>query len=218
VQGSKSGLSIDLPARQPSAVRIIGGSASGRRIGAPDGLGVRPMPDKVKLAVFNSLGAFVEGARVLDLFAGVGGLGLECLSRGASVLVSVEKSDRHARCYRDNLTALQLDAAKVERRVADVFQILPRFAREGRTFDLIIADPPYGEKNVGRRSTSLAQRLADSPEVPTMLASGGRFVLGHARRDAIEVPGPWIEVRRLNHGDTIVLFLGLPTPESADKP
>lgn len=165
------------------------------------------MPDKVKLAVFNSLAGFVAGARVLDLFAGVGGLGLECLSRGATSLVSVEKSDRHARYYRDNLEDLGLDASRVERRVGDVFALLPRFVTESRSFELIIADPPYGEKNVGRRSQSLAQRLLDAPEPPLLLAPGGLCVIGHARRDTVEIPGHWREARRLAHGDTIVLML-----------
>lgn len=87
------------------AVRIIGGLAAGRLLKVPEGLGVRPTPDKVKLAVFNSLGAFLDGARVLDLFAGSGALGLECLSRGAREMVSIEKSEKHARFFRQNLAA-----------------------------------------------------------------------------------------------------------------
>src|SRR5262245_57726713 len=115
----------DLPAGIASAVsppqsplvRIIGGLAAGRILKVPDGLGVRPTPDKVKLAVFNSLGARVAGARVLDLFAGSGALGLECLSRGALSLVSVENSSRHAGFYRRNLEASGLAPDAIELRV-----------------------------------------------------------------------------------------------------
>ena len=126
----------------------------------PEGLGVRPTPDKVKLAVFNSLGAFLDGARVLDLFAGSGALGLECLSRGAREMVSIEKSEKHARFFRQNLASSGLPITAVNLRVQDVFLVFPQLAQSGRQFDLIIADPPYGEKNVGRRSTSLAQLLS----------------------------------------------------------
>jgi 16S rRNA (guanine966-N2)-methyltransferase len=192
-------------------VRIIGGLAAGRLLKVPEGLGVRPTPDKVKLALFNSLGEFIVGARVLDLFAGSGALGLECLSRGAAQLVSLEKSEKHARFYRGNLAGSGLPTLPVSLRVQDVFVAFPQLASTGARFDLIVADPPYGEKNVGRRSTSLAQRLLDDPVLPTLLAPGGRFVLGHTRRDTLEIPAPWLDLKELKHGDTIMRFLRLPT-------
>ncbi len=195
-------------------MRIIGGHAEGRLLLVPDGFDVRPMPDKVKLAVFNSLGARPDGASVLDLFAGTGALGLEALSRGAASLVSVERSERHARFYRRNMAAVALPNDRVELRVQDVFAVLPQLRRAARCFDLVIADPPYGEKNVGRRSTSLAQRLLDDPDLPAMVAPSGRLVLGHARRDHVEVPPAWEDLKELRHGDTLVRFLRPKAPPS----
>lgn len=190
-------------------MRIIGGDAAGRLLKVPDGLGVRPMPDKVKLAVFNSLGGFVDGTRVLDLFAGTGALGQECLSRGAVSLLSIEKSAKHARYYRDNLESSGLDASRVELRVMDVFIALPQLAVTDRRFELIIADPPYGDKNVGRRSTSLAQRLLDEIHLPGLLMPDGLFIIGHTRRDTLEIPAHWKERRMLKHGDTVIRILGV---------
>lgn len=189
-------------------MRIIGGLAAGRLLKVPEGLGVRPTPDKVKLAVFNSLGAFLDGARVLDLFAGSGALGLECLSRGAKEMVSIEKSEKHARFFRQNLaSAPELPATAVSLRVQDVFIVFPQLAETGRQFDLIIADPPYGEKNVGRRSTSLAQKLLDDTVLPGLMAPGGLFVVGHTKRDTLEIPAIWKERKDMRHGDTVMRFL-----------
>ena len=176
----------------------------------PDGLGVRPMPDKVKLAVFNSLGGFVDGLDVLDLFSGTGALGHECLSRGARHLVSVEKSEKHARFYRRNLELTGLSPQRVELRVMDVFTAIPQLHTAGRRFGLIVADPPYGEKNVGRRSESLAQKLLDQDQLPELLLAGGLFVLGHTKRDTLELPPWWEERKQLRHGDTIIRFLERP--------
>src|SRR6266478_1037084 len=86
-------------------MRITGGHAGGRILKVPKGLDVRPTPDLVKQAVFNSLGERVVGARVLELFAGTGALSLECLSRGAASATSVEKSSRHAEVLRQNFQA-----------------------------------------------------------------------------------------------------------------
>ena len=186
-------------------MRIIGGTAGGRLLKVPKGYAVRPTPDLVRQAVFNSLGASVTGARVLELFAGTGALSLECLSRGAVHAVCVEKSNRHAGFLRQNFETAQLDAARLEVRVQDAFTALPQLA--GRQFDLILADPPYGEKNVGRRSTSFAQQLLDDAHLPSLLGSDGLFVLGHTKRDTLELPDPWQEIKMLKHGDTVMRFL-----------
>jgi 16S rRNA (guanine966-N2)-methyltransferase len=188
-------------------MRITGGQAARRILKVPKGLAVRPTPDLVKQAVFNSLGARVLGARVLELFAGSGALSLECLSRGAVSALCVEKSYRHAEFIRRNATATGAPSDALEVRVQDVFPALTQLAESSRRFDLILADPPFGEKNVGRRSSSFAQQLLDDPRLPSLLAPGGRFILGHARRDSVEVPNPWREVKMLKHGDSIMRFL-----------
>ena len=150
-------------------MRITGGKATGRILKVPKGLDVRPTPDLVKQAVFNSLGGRVVGARVLELFGGSGALSLECLSRGAAHVVCVERAERHARAIRQNVESLEVAPDVLEVRVQDVFTALPQMAAAARQFDLVIADPPYGEKNVGRRSRSLAQRLLDDPTLPQLL-------------------------------------------------
>src|SRR5271166_1372521 len=129
-------------------MRITGGQAARRRLKVPKGLDVRPTPDLVKQAVFNSLGGRVVGARVLELFAGTGALSLECLSRGAVSAVCVEKSERHARAIRENLQTMRAPADALEVRVQDVFVALAQLAASGKQFEIVLADPPYGEKNI----------------------------------------------------------------------
>jgi len=187
-------------------MRITGGRSARRILKVPKGLDVRPTPDLVKQAVFNSLGERVVGARVLELFAGSGALSLECLSRGAAAVMCVEKSHRHAEFIRHNAGQAGY-AALLEVRIQDVFPVLNQLAAEGRRFDLILADPPYGEKNVGRRSTSYAQQLLDHPHLPGLLTEGGRWVLGHTKRDTLDLPPGWAEVKLLKHGDTLMRFL-----------
>jgi 16S rRNA (guanine966-N2)-methyltransferase len=190
-----------------NTMRITGGQAGGRILKVPKGLAVRPTPDLVKQAVFNSLGARVVGARVLELFAGSGALSLECLSRGAASALCVELSRKHAEFIRRNAASPEFSPHAFEVRAQDVFAALPQLLVSGHIFDLILADPPYGEKNVGRRSTSLAQQLIDDPNLPRLLAPGGRLVLGHARRDTLEIPKWWREVKVMKHGDNMMRFL-----------
>ena len=188
-------------------MRIIGGTAAGLLLKVPKGYDVRPTPDLVRQAVFNSLGERVVGARVLDLFSGSGALGLECLSRGASQVTGVEKSHRHAEMIRQNLAVTHLSRESLELRAQDVFVALHQLAAANEQFDLILADPPYGEKNIGHRSTSLAQRLLDVPEPLALLAPGGLFVLGHTKRDTLSLPATWEEIKTLKHGDSWMRFL-----------
>jgi 16S rRNA (guanine966-N2)-methyltransferase len=188
-------------------MRIIGGTAAGMILKVPKGFDVRPTPDLVKQAIFNSLGDRVSGARVLELFSGTGALGLESLSRGAARIVSVEKASRHARMIQENLKALRLDAGRFELRIQDAFVAMAQLAAAGTQFDLILADPPYGEKNVGRRSTSFAQKVLDSEPLLHLLAPGGLLVLGHTKRDTLSFPDEWKERKTMKHGDTMMRFL-----------
>jgi len=193
-------------------MRITGGQAARRHLKVPKGLDVRPTPDRVKQAVFNSLGDCVMGARVLELFAGSGALSLECLSRGAKHAVCVEKSFKHAEFIRRNVLTSGLDAAVFQVRVQDVFPAIRQMVAEGMRFDLIFADPPYGEKNLSRRSESLAQQLLDELDLPRLLTPGGSLVLGHAKWDTLTVPERWGEKRLLKHGDNVMRFLAAAAP------
>jgi 16S rRNA (guanine(966)-N(2))-methyltransferase RsmD len=185
-------------------MRITGGSAARRLLKVPKGLAVRPTPDLVKQALFNSLGPRVAGAHVLELFAGTGALSLESLSRGAISAVCVENSSRHAAVLRENVQAAGFDADLLQIRVQDVFAAIGQLSETGQVFELILADPPYGEKNVGRRSTSFAQQLLDDERLPRLVAPGGLFVLGHTKRDTLSLPERWFEKKVLKHGDSVM--------------
>lgn len=198
-------------------MRIIGGTAAGLILKTPEGLGVRPTPDLVRQAIFNSLGERVLDARVLELFGGTGALSLECLSRGATNATCIELSRKHARFIEQNFTATRVAAGKFQLRLQDVFTAIPQLAASGAEFDLIVADPPFGDKNVGRRSTSMSQRLLDDEHLPALLAPGGLFVLGHTSRDTVTLTPAWEEVKVMRHGDSMMRFLKR-TQTTAVKP
>lgn len=188
-------------------MRIIGGTAAGLILKTPEGFGVRPTPDLVRQAIFNSLGDRVVNARVLELFGGTGALSLECLSRGAASAMCVELSRKHARFIEQNYAATGIGAGKFHLRLQDVFSAIPQLAATGAQFDLIMADPPFGEKNVGKRSTSMSQQLLDEEQLPALLAPDGLFVLGHTRRDTVTITPAWEEVKEMKHGDSMMRFL-----------
>ena len=190
-------------------MRIIGGKLGGRRLKVPKGFDVRPTPDLVKQAVFNSLGPRVENAEVLELFGGSGALSLEAMSRGASRAAIVEKSSRTARMIRENFLAVGLDPSQLELRIQDAFTALAQYAAGGRQFDIVFADPPYGEKNVGKRSESFAQKLLDDQNLRAVLKAEGLFVLGHSKRDTLDLPKNLRELKLLKHGDSIMRFFEL---------
>jgi 16S rRNA (guanine966-N2)-methyltransferase len=149
---------------------------------------------------------------VLELFAGTGALSLECVSRGAASAHCIELSPRHAELLRQNFEAAGFSAVQLRVRVQDVFTALPQLTTAGELFELVLADPPYGEKNVGRRSTSFAQKLLDDPNLPKLLAPSALFILGHTKRDTLEIVKPWHEKKALKHGDSVMRFLGLTPP------
>src|SRR5687768_11175836 len=175
-------------------MRIIGGKSCGRILKVPKGFDVRPTPDLVKQTI-------------LELFGGSGALSLESLSRGATAAIIVEKSGRTARMIRQNFESLELQPNQLELRAQDAYIAIAQMTQAGRKFDLIFADPPYGEKNVGKRSESFAQKLLDDPSLPTLLVEGGLFVLGHSKRDTLDLPKEWHERKILKHGDSNIRIL-----------
>ncbi|HIG31081.1 MAG TPA: 16S rRNA (guanine(966)-N(2))-methyltransferase RsmD [Verrucomicrobiales bacterium] len=188
-------------------MRIIGGTAAGLHFKVPKGLHVRPTQDRVKQAIFNRLGNRIPDVDIVDLFAGAGALGLECLSRGAASVTSVEISRRHASFIQNNLHHLKLPEKQFSLKIQDVFIFLQQAAANEIQFDLILADPPYGEKTTGERSKSLAQKLIDTPNLSRILKADGLCVLGHASRDKITIPESWMETKSMIHGDCSMRFL-----------
>jgi len=123
----------------PGKIRIIGGHLRNSRIEVPDRPGLRPTPERVRETLFNWLAAHVGGARVLDLFAGTGALGLEALSRGAREAVFCERDAGLAAALRANLLRLRQD----ERSRVINDDALGALAAQDPTFDLIFLDPPF---------------------------------------------------------------------------
>ena len=117
-------------------MRVITGSARGRRLKTPEGMDIRPTTDNVKESVFNILQFDIEGRRVLDLFAGTGQLGIECLSRGAREAVFIDQNREAVKIIRENLKACGFSAPVLQQDALD-------YLRQGGKFDLIFLDPPY---------------------------------------------------------------------------
>jgi len=160
-------------------MRIIAGSRKGARIFAPKGSETRPTGDRVREAAFNLIGpGRVEDARVLDVFAGSGAMGLEALSRGAAHATFVE-SDRDAcRAINSNLDKLGLEGATVL--CQDALTALRTDVRSGTRYDLVLVDPPY------RRFSSLQNALIEY--LPELLAPGGLLLVETAAKEEPELP------------------------------
>jgi 16S rRNA (guanine966-N2)-methyltransferase len=171
-------------------VRIVAGEYGGRRLAAPRGGRTRPTADRVREALFSMLGP-VADARVLDLFAGSGALGLEALSRGAREATFVDSSAAAVRAVRANLEAL--DAAADVRR-ADARAFLRNARAAGRQYDLVFLDPPY------QRAGALAEALVE--DLAAVLAPRARVVAESDRRSPLELPLPLQVDRR--YGDTVI--------------
>jgi 16S rRNA (guanine966-N2)-methyltransferase len=166
-------------------VRVVAGEFRGRRLAAPRGARTRPTADKVREALFSMLGD-VSGARVLDLYAGSGALGIEALSRGAESAVFVERDARVAGVIERNLATLGLDQRVVRQ---DAMRFL---ARAQGTFDLVFCDPPYDS------APGLAGPLAE--HLPALTAEDVRIVTESDKRKPLELPFPLLTER--TYGDT----------------
>jgi 16S rRNA (guanine966-N2)-methyltransferase len=175
---------------------VIAGTAGGLQLKVPR-TGVRPTMDRVKAAIFSSLGEKVLGARVLDLFAGAGGLGIEAMSRGAASAVFVESNRNAARVVERNLAIAGLDG-RVQ--VRDAFAYLKDASGP---FDIIFADPPY-EAMPGKKA--FTDLLLNHAKIPFLLASDGVFVLEKRPGERLPEHPPWKIVRARRYGATEVIF------------
>jgi 16S rRNA (guanine966-N2)-methyltransferase len=172
-------------------MRVIAGRWGGRRLQAPPGADTRPTADRVREALFSVLGDRVEGARVLDLFAGSGALGIEALSRGAAEATFVDTAAPAIRTVRANLDAL---GAAAEVRRADARRFLGAASADARQYDLVFLDPPY--RLAGRVGRELTGAL------PAVLAPGAAVVAESDRRTPLELGLPLTDERR--YGDTLI--------------
>ena len=170
------------------SIRVVAGTAKGRRLAAPDGGVTRPTPNRVREAVFNSLYSLgaIDGARVLDLFAGTGALGIEALSRGAAEAVFVERDPAVADVLRSNLEATRLAGAATVM-VLDAEAALAELAP--RRFDVALVDPPYA--------------FDDWPRLLARVPAG--LVVAESDRRVDVGPGYAIHHHR-RHGGTVVTF------------
>ena len=173
-------------------MRIITGLAKGRRLVAPDTPATRPVTDRVREAVLSIIGAWVEGARVLDLYAGSGSFGLEALSRGASGATFVENGNRALEALRANVETVSLGGTVVTSSVGDFLH------RSSARFDLVFIDPPWDmpAKDLGSDLASLDRLLDDDAEV----------VLSRRHGDETPpIPAGWRVATDRRYGDTRIL-------------
>jgi 16S rRNA (guanine966-N2)-methyltransferase len=174
-------------------MRVTGGRLGGRRLKAPRGRVTRPTSDRVREALFAMLGE-LEGAAVLDVFAGAGALGIEALSRGAVGAVFIERDPGAVRALKDNLAALGLDPAHARVRSGDALRALRGARAREETYDLVFIDPPYGQ------ARELGPKL--SAVVPSLLSPGARIVVESDRRAPLELRAELERERR--YGDTLI--------------
>ena len=166
-------------------MRVVAGSFKGRRLAAPRGTRTRPTADRVREALFSMLGD-VGGARVLDLYAGSGALGIEALSRGAGSAVFVERDAKAVAAIERNLAAVGIEETVVRQ---DVERFL---ARADGAFDLVFCDPPYD--SAARVAGPLAEHL------PALCAEDARIVTESDKRNPLVLPFPLLVERA--YGDT----------------
>lgn len=172
-------------------MRVVAGTLRGRPLIAPRGPTTRPTSDRVREALFSVLGD-VLGARVLDLFAGSGALGIEALSRGAATATFVDCAAAPIAAIERNLRELGLDA---EVRRQQAVQFLHSASNDSRQYDLVFIDPPY------RQAAALGRRL--SPALRPVLALEARVVVESDRRAPLELEGLTLRDER-RYGDTLI--------------
>jgi 16S rRNA (guanine(966)-N(2))-methyltransferase RsmD len=190
-------------------MRVLAGALKGRRLVTPRGSTTRPTADQVRIALMDTLMPRLPDARLLDLFAGAGGVGLEALSRGAAHATIVERDARAVAALRENVETLGVAAqARVER--GDVRAALDRLAREDAGFDLVFLDPPYDEDLV----TPTLERLGAS----ALVVPDALVIAQHRTKQApAETFGRLSAYRTRRFGETTLTFFragGYDSPSS----
>ena len=167
-------------------MRVITGSARGRKLKTPENYDIRPTTDNVKESVFNIIQFDIEGRRVLDLFAGTGQLGIECLSRGAASAVFVDQSREAVKIVKENLKACGLTGTVVQ---SDALS----FLRTCGKFDIIFVDPPY--------DSDLYESVLNTVNSIDILSDGGIIICESRRERALpEMTAPYKKRREYTYG------------------
>ncbi len=181
-------------------MRVIAGRLRGRRLFVLPDLSIRPTIGRLRESFFDIVQDRIDGARFLDLCAGSGSIGIEALSRGAAHVTFVEKSHRAAQVLRRNLDHCGLtDGYRLLQ--ADIFQEIPRLARDGEPFDLIYFDPPYF-RDLYHRTLELLSECA-------LLAPEGLLAANHFKKTPLpDACGRLQCVREVQHGDSVLSFYG----------
>jgi 16S rRNA (guanine(966)-N(2))-methyltransferase RsmD len=182
-------------------LRIISGSAKGRKLFSPGGGRIRPTSDRVKEALFSIISGLLEsfsGCSVLDIFAGTGNLGIEALSRGASRAVFIDSHRDSAALVRKNLELTGfLDRSRVICR--DALAALKALEDSGESFRLVFIDPPY--------YGGLLEKVLEFLSASRLLEDGSLVIAEHSARETIrEEFGPLREFDRRTYGDTVLAF------------
>jgi len=188
-------------------VRVIAGRYGGRRLRAPRGRSTRPTSDRVREALFSMLGD-VSGARVLDLFAGTGALGIEALSRGAERALFVERDAAALQALRANLAALDLSEPAARIVPAQAGMALRNARERDETYDLLFVDPPYEQARAWARELSVA--------LPALLAPRARVVVESDRREPLELDMGLETEQRRRYGDTTITIQIKPGDDPRD--
>jgi 16S rRNA (guanine966-N2)-methyltransferase len=180
-------------------LRIIAGQFRSRKIVTAPGMETRPTLDRIRESLFNILGIRCVGARILDLFAGSGALGLEALSRSAKQAVFCDSSRLAALAVRTNITALGVEAATRVLQM-DWQAALRQLSVENARFDIVFLDPPYKMP---------AARLFESIDNARIVEGEALMVLEHDRRSLPVLPGNYTVTDRRRYGDTDISFITL---------
>ena len=179
-------------------MRIIAGALKGRKLLTPRGTTTRPTADQVRIALMDTLAPRLPGARVLDVFAGAGGVGLEALSRGAAEVTFVERDPRAIAALRDNVAALGVGAVARVRR-ADVLRDLEALYRAGERFDIVFLDPPY--------EAGLVESTLETLGGGGLLLPEGWVIAQHfTKRAPAERFGSLLAFRTRRFGETTLTF------------
>lgn len=187
-------------------MRVISGTARGKRLQAPRGMDTRPITDMIKEALFNVIGSSINGASLLDLFAGSGSVGIEALSRGAQLIVFIDNSNDAVRVINKNLKNCGFDAG-FELYRNDVFRALEILAKRNTRFDYIYVDPPFTVETIFEPLLQTLDRLS-------LLAPNGRIIIRTPRRMHLSAELKSLEEYRVNNYGESTLHYYMINPEN----